>query len=177
MAKVSNAQMNAQLEVIAKMLSDGYTDTEIMNKLNVKRSTFYVYKARLFKVYGDIAAKKTEESLELEAEILKDRFTRLFRRLELKLNERDNELADLALGCETAAMIGLNILKLEVEGYRAREGKVLRLNEQKAIRCIGSLQSNEQQVSDVTDKATNATAAEESKATTATTTTTTDSNN
>ena len=109
MAKVTAKQMRAQLEAIARKLSDGYTDSEIMKDLNLKRSTFYVYKSKLFKVFGDIAKKKTEESLELEAELLKDRYIRLFRRLELKIHEPGNELGDMAAACDTAYLIGTNM--------------------------------------------------------------------
>jgi hypothetical protein len=90
-------------------------------------------------VFGDIAKKKTEESLELEAEILKDRYIRLYRGLELKINEPSHGLGELAVATEVAAYLATNILKLEVEGLRARQGRWLQQSEQKAIRYIGNV--------------------------------------
>lgn len=141
MTAVTAAQARAQLEMIAKRLSDGYTDREIMKDLNIKRATFYNYKAKLFKQYGDVAAKKSEKSLEFEAEVLKDRYIRLYRQLELRIAEhpKGEDLADVALATEVAAITATNIFKLETEGLRAREGRPLRINEQKAMGYIRAL--------------------------------------
>lgn len=138
---ISAAVMRAQLEAIAKKLSDGYTDSEIMKDLNIKRATFYNYKARIFNLYGDLAAKKTEKSLEFEAEVLKDRYIRLYRALELRISShpKDEDIGEVAVATEIAAFICTNIFKLETEGLRARQGRPLQLTEQKAIRYIGAL--------------------------------------
>lgn len=140
MAKIPEAQMNAQLEEIVRQINAGYTDLEIMKNLNVKRQTFYDYKQKIFKRFGDIAAKKTDATLEFEADLLKDRYNRLFRNLELSVTDPSANLGDKALASEVAAFIATNIFKLEVEGLRARQGRKLQQNEQKAIRYIGALQ-------------------------------------
>lgn len=132
----------AQLEAIAKKISEGYTDTEIMNDLKVKRATFYNYKRKIFNQYGDLAAKKTEQSLEFEAEILKDRYIRLYRALEQRIITKaadDESLADIALAAEVATFISTNIFKLETEGLRARQGRPLQFIEEKALRYIRTL--------------------------------------
>jgi ACT domain-containing protein len=82
MAKISAAQSHLRLQQLAKKLAAGYTDKEIMQALNLKRRTFYHYKAKVCSMYGNIAEKKTEQVLEFEAQILKDRFMRLYRNLE-----------------------------------------------------------------------------------------------
>lgn len=139
MSKITAGQMRAQLDTIAKKISAGYTDQDIMTDLHLKRSTFYVYKHRMFKVYGDIAAKKTQESLEFEAEILKDRYVRMFRNLEARLTKGEATTAD-ALGTQVAADVATNIFRLEVEGYRARQGVGLKALEQKAVKYLGNIQ-------------------------------------
>lgn len=136
---VAAAIMRAQLETIAKRLSDGYTDAEIMRDLKIKRTSFYSCKSKIFKQYGDLAARKLQQSLEFEAEVLKDRYIRLYRQLELKMNDKDESLADTAMAAEIAAFIATNIFKLEVEGLRARQGQRLASYEQKAIRYIQAL--------------------------------------
>lgn len=142
MAKIPAGLMRAQLEEIVKQINAGYTDLEIMKNLNINRNTFYDYKEKIFKIYGDVAAKKTEAALEFEADLLKDRYTRIFRNLmaDLSITDPSQNLGDKALASEVAALIATNIFKLEFEGLRARQGRTLRVNEQKAIRYIGSLQ-------------------------------------
>ena len=83
--KITAGQMRGQLEEIAKKLSAGYTDREIMKDLKIPRSTFYRYKAKIFSIFGDLAAKKTEKVLEFESEILKDSYIRLYRNLETRV--------------------------------------------------------------------------------------------
>lgn len=141
MAKISAAQSRAQLEAIAKKVSDGYTDNEIIRDLKISRAAFYKYKTKVFNIFGDLAAKKTEKSLEFEAEVLKDRYIRLYRQLELRIAEhpKGEDLADIALASEVAAITATNIFKLETEGLRAREGRPLRINEQKAMGYIRAL--------------------------------------
>lgn len=140
MAKIAAGLMRAQLEEIVKQINAGYTDLEIMKNLNVKRQTFYDYKQKIFKIYGDLAAKKTEATLEFEADLLKDRLTRIFRSLELGLTDQSTNLGDRAVASEVAGWLAMSILKLEFEGLRARQARAIRVNEQKAARYLGTVQ-------------------------------------
>jgi hypothetical protein len=73
-------------------------------------------------MFGNISEKKTEQILEFEAEILKDRYIRLFRNLEQKVTtDQTMNLRDAANASEVAATIATNILRLEVEGFMARK--------------------------------------------------------
>ena len=74
--------MHIKLEELAKKLAAGCTDKEIIQDLKIKRRTFYYHKAKVCRMYGNIAEKKTEDVLEFEAHILKNRFLRLYRNLE-----------------------------------------------------------------------------------------------
>jgi hypothetical protein len=78
--------------------------------------------------------------LEFEAEILKDRYTRLFRNLEQRATNRNTKLRDAANASELAAMIATNIFRLEVEGFRARKTRMeLKQGQQKAARYFLSV--------------------------------------
>ncbi len=137
MAKKPAAQIHHDLEELAKKLAAGYTDKQIMQDLNLKRRTFYYYKTKVCSMFGNIAEKKTEQVLEFEAEILKDRYTRLFRNLEQRATNRNTKLHDVANATEVAAMIATNIFRLEVEGFRARKTRSeLKQAEQKAVRYV-----------------------------------------
>jgi hypothetical protein len=59
----------------------GYTDKEIMQDLKLKLRTFYNYKAKVGRMFANIA-EKNYKVLEFEMQILKERYTRLFRSLE-----------------------------------------------------------------------------------------------
>ena len=136
--KITAGQMRGQLEEIAKKLSAGYTDREIMKDLKIPRSTFYRYKSKIFGIFGDLAAKKTEKVLEFESEILKDRYIRLYRNLEQRVTDRSAKLDAVANGSDVAAAIATNIFRLEMEGLRARQGRLLQQSEQKAARYLGN---------------------------------------
>jgi hypothetical protein len=134
MAKIAAAQMRLKLEELVKKLAAGYTDKEIMQDLKLKRRTFYYHKAKVCSMYGNIAEKKTEQVLEFEAHLLKNRFLRLYRNLQERVTNRDTKLRDVANASEVAADIAINIFKLEMEGFRARKTRIeLKQGEQKAV--------------------------------------------
>ena len=123
MAKIPSAQMRIHLEELAKKLAAGYTDKQIMQELNYKERTFYYHKAKVCAIFGNIAETKTEETLEAEAHILKDRFLRLYRHLEQNITNGNDRLSDKAQAAQVAAELGIKILQLEVEGFKARRLK------------------------------------------------------
>ena len=138
MAKIAAAEVNRRIEEVAEYLAaGGYTDEQIMKRLNLKSRTFYYYKARVYEVFGDLAAKKMEERLEFEAEVLKDRYLRLFRNLEQKIMTANQNLRYIANASEVAVMIATNIFRLELEAFRDRQTRrELNQGEQKAIRYL-----------------------------------------
>jgi hypothetical protein len=137
MAKIPSAHMHLKLEELAKKLAAGYMDKEIMQALNFKRRTSYYYKAKVCSMYGSIAEKKTEQVLEFELQILKDRFMRLYRNLEQRATDRNTKLHDAANASEVAADIALNIFRLETEGFTARQTRrELKQGEQKAAKYL-----------------------------------------
>lgn len=118
--RTSAKERRLQVELIAKKLSTGFTDTDIMNQLNVKRATFYHYKKLIYQVWGDIARRKTEESIAFEADLMKDRLIRIYRGLELRLNDSKNDpIRDVAEASAIATQIATAIFKLDYEGIKA----------------------------------------------------------
>ncbi|MFL6456069.1 MAG: hypothetical protein ACJ71G_03765 [Nitrososphaeraceae archaeon] len=83
--KTPAAEIGLRLEQIAERLAAGCTDKDVIKDLNLKERTFYYYKAEISRIYGDITAKKTEQALDFEAEVLKDRYLRLYRSLEQRI--------------------------------------------------------------------------------------------
>lgn len=141
MPRTSAKERRAQYELIAKRLSTGFTDTDIMTQLGIKRATFYHYKKQVYQIWGDLAGKKTEDSIAFEADLFKDRLIRLLRGLELRLNDSKNDtIKDVADASAIAAQIATAIFKLEYEGLRAtRMLKGAILNEQKGLSRVTDL--------------------------------------
>ena len=52
-----------------------------------------------------------------------ERFTRLYRQLEQNITNGNDRLSDKAQAAQVAAELGIKILQLEVEGFKARRLK------------------------------------------------------
>jgi DNA-binding CsgD family transcriptional regulator len=111
-------QLEDELIEIQHRICQGNTDKEIIEGLNIKERTFYYYKHKLYQMSAAIQAKKREEVMAFETQILKDRFTRLYRHLELKAASPNTKAGEVAKIAKTAQEIAVNILKLEGEGIR-----------------------------------------------------------
>ena len=124
LSKVRTRKRKTQLQIenelieIEHRLCQGHTDKEIIEELNIKERTFYYYKNKLYQMSASIQAKKTEEIMVFEQQILKDRLTRLYRHLYLKLESPNTKVGQAAKIADTAQQIATNIFKLEVEGLR-----------------------------------------------------------
>jgi DNA-directed RNA polymerase specialized sigma subunit len=73
-----------------KMLSDGRSDREIMEKLQIKWSQYYNYKAKLFHQSGELFERLSEQhrdSLIYHKELLSERLNRLYRQAESDLTK------------------------------------------------------------------------------------------
>lgn len=140
MPNIPQAQVQLGLQELQKRLAAGFTDREIITDLKLSQATFYRYKAKLYKRYGKIAERKTDQVIELEAELLKERYIKLYRNLEQKITDADNtdDLNAIANATEVATLIATNIFRLEVEGLKARQIRLeLKNGEQKAARYLG----------------------------------------
>jgi hypothetical protein len=111
-------QLENELREIEKLISIGYTDIDIMEKLHIKRSVFYYYKRKISIASAELQRRKSNDILSFEQQVLKDRLVRLFRILESRSVDRNTRSGDVALCVSIAQEIAINILKLENEGLR-----------------------------------------------------------
>jgi uncharacterized protein YjcR len=118
----SQQQIENVLMEIEHRICQGYTDTQIIEELGIKERTFYYYKEKLYKLSAEIQAKKTEQVMAFEVQILKDRLTRLYRQLEQRASSTNTKARDVAEIATVACDIAINILKLESEGLRVLPG-------------------------------------------------------
>lgn len=129
-----------KIEAIARKLAVGYTDSEIMHELKMSTRTYYEYKHRVAEKYTDMARLNVSvESLQLDANLLIDRLTRLYRNLEISLNDCESvgEKGEVA---DVAAAIALTIFKVKGETFRVYQTRDIRQLEIKANRYIENIQ-------------------------------------
>ena len=107
---------------IEHRICQGCIDKEIMEELSIKERTFYYYKEKLYKQSAEIQAKKTEEILAFEMQILKDRLSRIYRHLDQRVTDVNTRVRDLIEIVPLACDIAETIFKLESEGLRALSG-------------------------------------------------------
>jgi FixJ family two-component response regulator len=92
-------QIENELIEIEYRICQGHTDKEIIEELNIKERTFYYYKNKLYQLSASIQAKKTEEVMAFELQILKDRLTRLYRHLYFKLESPNTKVGQAEKIC------------------------------------------------------------------------------
>lgn len=116
------------------MLASGMIDRDIIEQLHLKKTQYYAYRARLYKQSGELFDRTTDDELIHQKQILQERFIRLFRRLELDLNEGDINNANRPALYLAGQNIATNIFKVQYEGLKAlqRNG----LNGNKYLRRI-----------------------------------------
>jgi hypothetical protein len=90
----TKAQIEHELHDIQQMMSTGYTDREIMDKLNLQYRNYQKYKMKIFNASTKAQAQLNENMLVTEKDLLNDRLVRLFRLLEIKAGD-DRTKADL----------------------------------------------------------------------------------
>ena len=107
---------------IEHRICQGHTDKEVIEEIGIKERTFYYYKEKLYQQSAEIQAKKTEQILVFESQILKDRLTDMYRQLQQRARAENTKARDLAEITTAAYNIAINIFKLESEGLRALSG-------------------------------------------------------
>jgi hypothetical protein len=126
--KKTSFRIQQLVNEIGKMLSAGRLDREIMEELQIKRSQYYEYKAKLYQQSEELFDRFNDEnrdSLIYQKELLSERLTRLYKRAESDLAqtspaEGSNNRASIYLAAQN---IAINILKLESEGLRILKGQ------------------------------------------------------
>lgn len=95
-------------------MSAGYTDREIMDKLNVQQRNYQKYKDKIYKTSANAQANLTEDMLVT----VEDRLIRWLSLLEVTAGEPTTRAAEAAACATVAQDIAIKILKLESEGWK-----------------------------------------------------------
>src|SRR5918994_236258 len=116
---ISKQQYEAQLQHIFRLLLENKTQDEIAHELNISTRTVARYFQRIEKRYGQIQRQKTDDTMFLECNLLKNRLLTLYQILENKASDLKTSGNECARCCEVAANIAIDVLKMESEGIRA----------------------------------------------------------
>lgn len=121
-------EINDLIAELGRLLTLGLSDIEIMQKMNLRRSTYYFYRAKLFEMHGEAFKKLRPEDLAFHVDTYRERMTKTASKLEASLNiamrSTDpmifREIAPIATILQN---IAINLLKLESESIAvARSG-------------------------------------------------------
>jgi hypothetical protein len=103
----------------------GASDREVMERLNLKRTQYFVYRARLYRESAQQFNASRPEDLVYQKDLLKERLVRLFRQAEQDITKSANASdTGLIISGGRAALylaaqnIAINLFKLEHEGLR-----------------------------------------------------------
>lgn len=119
MPKKTDAQISEFVKEIGRMYSAGMVDREIMERLQLKKASYYAYRKRLFRDSGNMFRQTSNDELLYHKDLLQERLTRMFRRIEIDLNNTaltNKDRAGLYMAAQSYAM---NIFRLNYEGIVA----------------------------------------------------------
>lgn len=119
MAKKTDAQITEHVREIGRMLSAGMIDREIMEKLNLKRASYYAYRKRLYRESGELFKQTNADELLYHRDLLQERLTRMYRQVETDLNNSELSNKDRAALYMAAQSLSMNIFRLNYEGMIA----------------------------------------------------------
>src|SRR5215208_1016616 len=117
---ISKQQYEAQLQQIFRLLLENKSQEEISRELHISTRTVARYSQRIEKRYGQIQRQKTDDTVFLECNLLKNRLLTLYKALENQVISADNNTsgAEKAKCAEIAANIAIDVLKMESEGIK-----------------------------------------------------------
>ena len=116
---INQQQYEAQLQQIFRLLLENKTQDEIAHELNISTRTVARYFQRIEKRYGQIQRQKTDDTMFLECNLLKNRLLTLYKALETQVVSEKTSGTEKAKCAEVAANIAIDVLKMESEGIRA----------------------------------------------------------
>ena len=109
----------AQLQQIFCMLLENKTNEQIASELKISIRSVQNYKRKLEQRYMAYQREKTDSTLFLEVNLLKNRLLKLYRCLESKVTDSKTGASDSARCADVATNIAINVIKLESEGIKA----------------------------------------------------------
>jgi DNA-binding transcriptional regulator LsrR (DeoR family) len=92
---------------------------EIARELNISTRTVARYCQRIEKRYGQMQRQKTDDTMFLECNLLRNRLLTLYKALETQVISEKTSGTEKAKCAEVAANIAIDVLKMESEGIRA----------------------------------------------------------
>ena len=116
---INQQQYEAQLQQIFRLLLENKTQDEIAHELHISTRTVARYSQRIEKRYGQIQRQKTDDTIFLECNLLKNRLLTLYKALETQVISDKTSGTEKAKCAEVAANIAIDVLKMESEGIRA----------------------------------------------------------
>jgi hypothetical protein len=108
-----------QMQLIFRMLLENKTNEQIASELKISIRSVQNYKRKLEQRYMTYQREKTDSTLFLEVNLLKNRLLKLYKCLEDKVTDPDTEANDTARCADVASSLAINVIKLESEGIRA----------------------------------------------------------
>jgi hypothetical protein len=109
----------AQLQQIFRMLLENKTNEQIASELKISIRSVQNYKLRLEQRYMTYQRQKTDDTMFLETNLLKNRLLTLYKELETQVTSDKTTGAEKAKCAEVAANIVIDVIKIESEGIQA----------------------------------------------------------
>jgi hypothetical protein len=101
------------------MLLDNKINEQIASELKISIRSIQNYKRRLEQRYMAYQRQKTDDTMFLECNLLKNRLLTLYKALETQVTSDKTSGTEKAKCAEIAASIALDVLKIESEGIKA----------------------------------------------------------
>ena len=133
---ISKQLYEAQLKQIFRLLLENKSQEEIARELHISTRTVARYSQRIEKRYGQIQRQKTDDTVFLECNLLKNRLLTLYKALENQVISDKTSGTEKAKCAEVAANIAIDVLKMESEGIRAVTEIMLKNNPNKGRRGL-----------------------------------------
>jgi hypothetical protein len=137
-----------QLELIFRMLLENKTNEQIASELKISIRSVQNYKCRLEHRYMVYQRQKTDDTIFLECNLLKNRLLTLYKALETQVTSQNTSGIEKAKCAEVAANIALDVLKMESESIRAVMEIISRNNytnkgQKRGLENLGSQSKND----------------------------------
>ena len=153
---INQQQYEAQLQQIFRLLLENKTQDEIAHELNISTRTVARYSQRIEKRYGQIQRQKTDDTMFLECNLLKNRLLTLYKALETQVISGKTSGTEKAKCAEVAANIAIDVLKMESEGIRAVTEIISKNNNtnkgQRGLENLGSQSKNDDESDNIKKK-------------------------
>src|SRR5688572_29147523 len=115
MTRVTKCTKELQLQRIFRLLLENKSQEEIARELHISTRTVARYSQRIEERYGEMQRQKTDDTVFLECNLLKNRLLTLYKTLETQVISDKTSGTEKAKCAETAANIAIDVLKMESE--------------------------------------------------------------